>query len=364
MTSPPEPAVALARRLRELREQSWETPLTQRELARVFSGSVPLISSWESLRSPTVPPAERLLAYAAFFATPRSIERSPYRILTNEELTPDERARRDGLERELLEARGRALHQLDDPTVHRVPARGPWDGLGGPWQFRDGKPVTLVCSERPRQHTEPLPTPDNPDLFYNSLYSYSDLDALMELYGHIRAVNPAISVGYRKANELQPDDYTTHLVLLGGIQWNVATRVLLGRSEVPVTQVSPPGGRAEYQVKDDSGEVVSYRADYFEDDLVTDVGHFFRTLNPFNHRRTVTICNGITSRGVLGMVRALTDERFWDRNGVYLKDGFTGWRSYSVLTRVRIVDGAVLTPDWTDPDTRLHEWRAHPVRSR
>jgi len=364
MTPPQEPAVVLARRLRELREQSWETSLTQRDLARVFGGSVPLISSWESVRSPTVPPAERLLAYAAFFATPRSVEQTPHRILTNEELTTDERARRDGLERELLEARGRAVRQLDDSAGHRAAALGPWEALGGPWHFRDGKPVTLVCSERPREQMEPLPTPDDPDISYASLYSYSDLDALMELYGHIRAANPAISVTYRKATELQPDDYTTHLVLLGGIHWNVATRVLLERSEVPVAQVSPPGRRAEYQVKEDSGEVVSHQAEFFDGELVTDVGHFFRTLNPFNHRRTVTICNGITSRGVLGMVRALTDDRFWDRNGVYLKDSFTGWRSYSVLTRVRIVDGAVLTPDWTDPDIRLHEWRDHPVRPR
>lgn len=362
MASPQGPAAELARRLRQLRERTWpDTPLTQRDLARVFGGSVPLISSWESLRNPTVPPAERLLAYAAFFATQRSVEQAPYRILPDAELTAAERAVRDELERELLGSRAGALRQLDEAAGNQAAALESWEALGGPWHFRDGKPVTLVCSERPREQMEPLVTPDDPDIAYASLYSYSDLDALMELYGHIRAANPTVPVNYRKATELEPDDYTTHLVLLGGIHFNVATRVLMERSDVPVTQFSTPGRRAEYQVKEDSGDVVTHRAELLDGKLITDIGHFFRMLNPFNHRRTVTICNGLTSRGVLGMVRALTDDRFRDRNGDYIDKTFADRHGYSLLTKVRIVDGAVLTPDWTDPEVRLHEWKSDPV---
>ena len=39
------------------------------------------------------------------------------------------------------------------------------------------------------------------------------------------------------------------------------------------------------------------------------MAHFYRSPNPFNHKRTVTVLNGMFSRGTLGAVRALT-ERF------------------------------------------------------
>ena len=49
------------------------------------------VSSWESRRSPKLPPDHRLRAYARFFATQRSIE-AGLKLLTFEELTPDEQA--------------------------------------------------------------------------------------------------------------------------------------------------------------------------------------------------------------------------------------------------------------------------------
>ena len=89
-------ATRLARRLRQLREQQWpDARLTQKTLARAFSVEEALaaatVSSWESGSAPKIPPRHRLRAYARFFATPRSIERSPT-LLPWEDLTSDERA--------------------------------------------------------------------------------------------------------------------------------------------------------------------------------------------------------------------------------------------------------------------------------
>lgn len=53
-------------------------------------------------------------------------------------------------------------------------------------------------------------------------------------------------------------------------------------------------------------------------------GPFLRAPNPFNQKRTVTLCNGLFGQGVLGAVRALTDERFRDRNANYLAERFAG----------------------------------------
>jgi hypothetical protein len=89
-------AMRLARRLRQLRLQHWpDVRLSQHDLARTLSGEQPLtratLSSWESASSPKPPPRHWLLAYARFFATPRSVETAP-RLLPFEALTPDEQA--------------------------------------------------------------------------------------------------------------------------------------------------------------------------------------------------------------------------------------------------------------------------------
>ena len=61
-------------------------------------------------------------------------------------------------------------------------------------------------------------------------------------------------------------------------------------------------------------------------------------------------------RGTYGAVRALTDRRFRDRNVKHLRERFGDSTSYCILTRVPIVNGATLTPDWTKGDYVLFEW--------
>jgi hypothetical protein len=51
----------------------------------------------------------------------------------------------------------------------------------------------------------------------------------------------------------------------------------------------------------------------------------------------------------------LTDSRFRDRNEAYLKSHFADADAFSIITRVSVVMGQVVTPDWTVPGTLLHE---------
>ena len=90
--------------------------------------------------------------------------------------------------------------------------------------------------------------------------------------------------------------------------------------------------------------------------LTEDVAQFCRGPNPFNRMRTVTICNGNYGRGTLAAVRTLTDPRFRDRNRAYIEARFSPDETYSLLARVNIVQGKVVTPDWTQDGTILHEW--------
>ncbi|GAB3005572.1 XRE family transcriptional regulator [Saccharothrix stipae] len=351
---------SLAHRLRALREEQWpDVTITQSDLAYAFSAekpaSVPLLSSWESRSNPKTPPVPRLAAYATFFATRRSVATRPYRLIPVDELTPDELRRRDELLRELTDLRAATRRENATTEVEDVADRGFW-------YFDDRHVITIVVAQLPADMRARMPycDPTQPD--YVELYTYADLDALIELHGHIRALNPRSQVNFRIASDLVPDDYTTHLVLLGGVDWNLVTRELLDRVDLPVTQVarhdeSEAGG---FVVRSTGGEERLYAPKLGRQNghevLLEDVAHFFRGTNPFNHKRTVTICNGQYGRGTLGVVRALTDGRFRDRNAAYLDQRFPGLASYSVLTRVMVVNGQVVTPDWNLPEYRLFEW--------
>jgi hypothetical protein len=194
------------------------------------------------------------------------------------------------------------------------------------------------------------------------LYRYSDLDSLLDLFGHLRATNPTGRVGYWAADQLSSDDYTGHLVSLGGVDWNQATSSVLQRLQFPVRQVSDwsKEGGAYFEVTEQDGRKVAHRPQLDQSGgrqiLREDIALFARAVNPFNQKRFVVICNGMYGRGTYGAVRALTDERFRDRNAQYLREAFGDSGTFCILSRVTVENGEALTPDWTLPETRLFEW--------
>lgn len=210
----------------------------------------------------------------------------------------------------------------------------------------------------------PYADPQNPD--YIESLRYADADALIELYGHIRATNPNNRVKYCTSAELQPSDYTAHLILIGGVDWNAVTEAVLRMIDIPVSQAKRENKTDDYGAFEvrTGDEVQLFRPTVVKtvvkkDELrilVEDVAHFYRAPNPYNSKRTVTILNGMFSRGTLGVVRALTDARFRSQNEAYIREQFAGSDTFSVLTRVPVVNGSVVTPDWTISENLLHEW--------
>lgn len=350
-----DPREALPRRLRDLRQHCWPgRSIRQADLAKAFGVSGPSISSWERLEQPKFPTTERLALYADFFATERSVETQPYRIV---QLRGEERERREGLLRELtelLELSTGSAASTDTPA-HRT---GMSKGL---WYFPDGADVTIVCARLPSYLSERMQYADPNDPDYSQLYTYADPDALIELFGHIRAANPTSEVTFRPASELTADEYQTHLVLLGGIDWNIATRDVLERFDQPVRQFR----RADDEMVGgfevvEGGMRQEYLATLHDSDgtkaLVEDIAHFFRAPSPYDQNRTVTICNGSYSRGVFGAVRALTDAQVRDENESYVTERFGDATEFGILTKVIIANGVTVTPHWNMADSRLHEW--------
>ncbi len=366
--APSPEAVRLARRLRDLRESER---LTQKDLSRALSSgetrvAVATISSWESQSNPKLPPEERLRSYALLFA----LSDVPDRLPREQDLSGAERERFDALHRELVRLR-------DD--LRQQQTGSPSSNSSYTFDFESGR-ITLICPKVPELGRSVLADEDNPN--HTRLYNYADLDALIEMWGHVRASNPELRVRHRLPDDVSADHLSGHLILIGGIAWNrVTNRLLRVLDNLPIRQLSVPDladgeifksrdGR-EYRpiweerkgAEDEAPSKAELEAEQAQDawkgdkprELVEDVALFARLPNPFNHSRTITICNGVYSRGVLGAVRMLTDDAVRERNESYLASRFPGG-VYGLLMRVPVINGEAVTPDLEISENRLFEW--------
>jgi transcriptional regulator with XRE-family HTH domain len=347
-------AARLAQRLRRLREQQWpDARLTQKTLARAFSTEAPLaaatVSSWESGSAPKLPPRHRLRAYARFFATLRSFEGSSPRLLPWQELTPDEQAACERLETELFKLRGLAA---EDPAEEGVAFSS------RSWHFADSGLVTLVCAKLPRDQTGPLAAPSNPN--YTELQTVADADAVTELFGHIRAENPRTSVHFKTPSEVGHDDLTGHIALIGGVVWNELTEALSVLANLPVRQYAHPELRTgEIFIVKENGEERQFWPKWKDKErtlLGEDVGLLARVPHPLASSRTLTICNGIHSRGVYGAVRSLTDTHIRDANERFITAQFGNSTSFAILMSVKVINNKTITPDFNLNGVVLYQW--------
>jgi hypothetical protein len=349
---PAPPAVLeLALQLRFLRREHWpDSNLTQAALARALGQDVRVssatVASWESRTGPKLPPRERVTAYAQFFATRRSLGPPPA-LVPLDSFTPEEQAAHQALREKLLQlhtaARGGSVP--DEPIVARRS-----------WHFADSGPLTLVCTKLPEKQAPKLAHPADPN--YTQLAGFGDLDAMVELHGHVRAENPGMNVYYKGAPDVKADDLSGHVVIIGGIAWNDVTRRLIDLSRLPVRQEEEPGLK--------TGDIFSIqvgdgRQKYLPQwsaatgALMEDVGLLVRMPNPLNSNRTITMCNGIHSRGVLGAVRTLTDAMLRESNEQYIARNFSETQ-FGILMRVTVIEGETLTPDFHTEGTVLYQW--------
>jgi transcriptional regulator with XRE-family HTH domain len=337
-------AAALARRLRLLRQ---DRRLTQQAVADALGVALSSISSWESTKSVKAPPAFRIAHYATFFATSRSIDGDRPRLLTEDELTEDERAERDRLMTELEQLRAAAVGDGAEPTESLPRSL---------WHFPDKGPVRIICG--PVDDLPPYASVRHHN--YMQLTAYRDLDALVELFGHVRVENPDSDVRFDLATRLESDDLRLHLVLIGSAAHNEAVDRVIRLTDLPVRQLTEP--------EIENGEVFElvdspstrFRPKFLDNDpkskLIEDVGMFYRAPNPYNMSRTLTLCSGVFTRGVYGAVRILTDRELCDENEMALASMFGDASTFGLLMRVPILDQATGTPDLQLPRTILHHW--------
>ena len=333
----------LARRLKELRESRFSKPVTQPQLAKALSGDKPLsvssISAYENPSKPS-PPEPRLRDYATFFASERSIAEDGPRLLSGDEMTPEERTARDQLLDELLSLAHIPAAQPSAPALTQTPIRADRHRL---WSFPEGEAIRIVCG---RLENMEYPYADPTNRNYTELLHYADSDALIELFGHLRMLNPTCDIRFMLDRDFgNPDDLNRHVVILGGSSLNPAIEKMHDSAGLPIKQ-RPKSKKIE---EGDAFEVPGTDEQFeplFDENLglVEDIGLFARLVNPYNSARTWTVCSGIFSRGVLGVVRTLTDATLRDRNERFLRQRF-GAQQFAVLIRVPVLLGKAVTPD-------------------
>jgi len=340
------PARRLAERLRDLREQRH---LTQKQLARVLGGADALssatVSLWEKPGSNRLPPPPRLAAYARLFCTSRSFASGTPRFLRDDELTEQEQEREAELYAELLELRERAQstgaaapsRDLPSPEQHSLI-----------WHFPDGRAVSIVCSDAP----DPPPYADPSHLNYTRYARHADLDALIEVFGQVRADNPASRIRILPPEELAQDFALNHLVFIGGH----AAATAYFAQDIPLPVAVPTEGTHLFtcSVGEETRKFASLG---HEENLMQDVGLIARGPHPTVPQRTVTVLSGITSRGVHGAALCFTDPHVREANEQYIADTFGNADAFCILMNVAVQNNAALPPNLRR-DIRLYEWSA------
>jgi len=342
------PARRLAERLRDLRERER---LTQKQLAQALGGSdslsIATVSVWEKPGSDRLPPAQRLATYARLFCTGRSFDGDRPRLLSPGELTEQERKQETELYEELI-----ALRERAQSTDVLAPVE---EQRGAIWHFPDSIAVSIVCSDAP----EPPPYSKPSDLNYNRYARYADLDALVEVYGQVKADNPERMIRILPTGRLAQDFALNHLIIIGGAASDTAS-LFAQDIPLPTAEAIPDTDPATSLVRSSVGEETrEFRSTRDEEGtLVQDVGLFARGAHPIIPGGTVTLLSGITSRGVHGAALCFIDMHVRDTNERYIDSAFGNVESFCILMNIPVQNNTALPPNLWRENTRLYEWSA------
>jgi transcriptional regulator with XRE-family HTH domain len=340
-----QPQVKLGALLRELRQRAGAT---QKEVADALRVGETSISQYETGK----PVPEARLRDFATFVVLRNAGKNDAPV-TDSGFTEVQRAERSAI---LTQLRAARRPGADEHAVVVRPALAPAPAAPMDlWTFEAGEPIMIVVG-RLEDMTHPYANPRDPN--YSELLTFADLDALIELHGHLARRNPDSEVRFVRSDRfLEADQLSSHIVVIGGPGLNQTLEQLFEGTDLPISQEEHPeveNGEVFYVAgKDPELPLFTGRGTLR---LSGDIGLFARLTNPFNSARTLTWCSGVYSRGVLGSVRLLTDAALRDQNGTYLAQRFADAKQFAIMARVPVVSGRALTPDLHNEDARLYEW--------
>lgn len=244
------------------------------------------------------------------------------------------------------------------PTIDGTESQGA-DAALSMWHFPDGAPITLVSYRLPDDKRPPHANPQDPN--YTRHAELADLDALVDIYGIVNAYNPDAAIDIKAAQDLLPAQVASHLILVGGLTWEAVTPWFSRVFPIPIDP-GDPFEQGAIVVHEPDGTEQRFRLTSEGGEIVEDIGFFARGQNPSAPRRTLTICGGITTRGVHGAARCFIDRELRESNGQYLRTRFSAGATYCVVMRIPIVNRDPLAPDLSRDGNVLFEWATNGAR--
>jgi hypothetical protein len=222
---------------------------------------------------------------------------------------------------------------------------------GSIWYFPEGRSVSIVGSDA----AEPPPYASRGHLNYSQDARFADLDALIEVFGQLRADNPTSRVRILPPGGLARDFALNDLVIIGGAAVYDTVPYFASEIPLPVARPIPEKGTHLFEctVGDEKRE---FRSERSGGTLVEDVGVVARGPHPNVSGRTVTIVSGITSRGVHGAALCFTDRDVSVDNERYLNDTFGNSEAFCIVMRVPVRNDLALPPNLLRTGVCLFEW--------
>jgi hypothetical protein len=223
------------------------------------------------------------------------------------------------------------------------------------WHFPDGSRITLVSYRLPPDRLPP--SADINDLNYAPLSALADIDTVVDIYGAIRAYNPMSQIDIIAAQDLNNQHLGDHLVLIGGLAWDSMNGWFSRIFQGPIDAGDPfDHGAIIVRGSDAGAESREFPYVLNGSELVEDVGYFIYGKNPQAPERSLTICGGITARGVHGAALCFINKQMRESNEKYCMARFPEGSTFCVVMKVPIGNGNALTPDLTRKGNRLFEW--------
>lgn len=330
----------LASRLRELREAGFGDRITQDQLGAALGKDKPLsgaiVSTWENGELDKWPTESRITQYALIFCTPRSLSPAPH-TPTESKLDKAERTKFQQLRDELL-----GLREGAEQEARRARTEPSSLDTNGIWHHDRAEKLFVVAPELPASVRADYAQRDSPN--YIRLARYADLDAFFEMFVALTTLGYH-NLSHRSAGEGGIGS-ARNLVLIGGPSWNILTRSFMHLLRLPITQRLEPSGRPDVFITSDgtSAAPTVLGVGTEQEQVVEDVGLFVRATNPNSPENDVTICSGVFTHGVLGAVRAFTNQHHAWENVEAIRERLGQITNFAVLFRVNVIGGRVATP--------------------
>lgn len=323
--------------LKRLRTTHWDFVASQQAIATALGVSRPLVGAWE--RDEKGVSDEYLDALARLFAVNQSEEG----LVVPLAVSGDDRA-----------AYQRLLAEFE--AARAVPGRA----ASSFWAFDDGLPITIITSRHPPQVLANVPEADPVHPDHCDTLRHADADAEIELYAHLKRVNPDVEVRRRLAAE--PEDPASaddlmdgHVVVLGGGSVNPHAELYSEIAALPLAVmedsvtdaafakewrsrrllVAPEymeqNPKAEREERDGASWVVvrptfggtfpgrtRTGSETRAPNLETDVAVIARRPSDRLEGATVTLCFGLFARGTTAAALAFVDDRCRESNEAHL----------------------------------------------